>query len=125
VLLFGEDVSVGRYFSFMVQSVGMSSASIFLLCARRTIAWRLLLVSLATAVVVIPLALWLVVPLVPGAVVKLTFATIWAGFGIMTLVKLRALLSQHGLPDLPARYDYACGVFIGVTGGLATALTGV
>src|SRR5690606_7182876 len=80
VLLVGEDVSVGRYFSFLVQSVGMSSASVFLLCARRTMAWRLLLISLGTAFAVIPLALWLVVPLVPAPVVKLTFATIWAGF---------------------------------------------
>ncbi|MFG0283059.1 MAG: sulfite exporter TauE/SafE family protein [Phycisphaerales bacterium JB039] len=125
VLLYGEDVSIGRNFSFLIQSVGMSSASIFLLCARRIIAWRLLMVSAGTATVVIPLALWLLVPIAPAPLVKLTFATIWAGFGMMTLVKLRELLASHTLPDLPVRFDWACGVAIGFIGGVTTALTGV
>ena len=125
VLLYGEEVSIGRNFSFLIQSVGMSSAAIFILCARRIIAWRLLLVSAGTATLVIPLAIWLLVPIVSAPLVKLTFATIWAGFGMMTLVKLRELLASHTLPDLPARFDYACGATVGLLGGATTALTGV
>ncbi len=40
VLLFGMPATLGRDFSFAVQSIGMVSAAIFILARRQTVAWR-------------------------------------------------------------------------------------
>src|SRR3990172_4368411 len=42
VLLFDLPASLGRNFGFTIQSIGMVSASIFLVCARRKMEWQLL-----------------------------------------------------------------------------------
>jgi len=125
VLLFDQPVSLGRNFSFLVQSVGMSSATLLILCGRRPLAVRPLLWTLAASTVVVPIANRLLAPLAPDTAVKLVFAVIWAGFGVMTLVKLRELLSADGPTRLGGRADAAVGVSVGVVGGVAAALTGV
>lgn len=125
VLLFDQPAAMGRQFSFAIQSVGMTSAAIFILCSGRAIAWRLLLGSCAAGTLVLPLALFFITPLVRDDTVKLVFATLWGSFGILTLVRMRMLLSDHERPELGPRLDLAAGVGVGVVGGLASALTGV
>ncbi|MEO1007040.1 MAG: sulfite exporter TauE/SafE family protein [Planctomycetota bacterium] len=125
VLLFDEPVGLGRNFSFLIQSVGMSSATLLILCSRKPLALRPLLWTLATATIVVPIANRLLVPVVTPAAVKLIFAVIWAGFGVMTLFKLRDLLRTHRTDMLSSRGDAIVGVCVGVVGGTAAALTGV
>ncbi|MBK7405298.1 MAG: sulfite exporter TauE/SafE family protein [Phycisphaerales bacterium] len=125
VLVFDGPASLGRGFSFCIQSVGMSSATLFILCSRQPIVVRTLLWSAATATVVVPGVLAFVVPHVSDSVVKLSFACIWGGFGILTLVKLRELLGFSGAPRLSGRSEAGAGVAIGLIGGAAAALTGV
>lgn len=125
VLAFGESASLGRHFSFVIQAVGMTSASIFILCSRRPLAVRLLLWAMVGSGVTLPLSLILLVPHVSEPAVKLTFACIWAGFGIMTLVKLREMLHTHHVARLSPRMDALAGLSIGVVGGVAASLTGV
>lgn len=125
VLLFDEPVGLGRNFSFLIQSVGMTSATIFILCGRLPLATRPMLWSMATAMVVVPTASVVVVPLLDDAFIKLVFAVIWAGFGIMTLVKLRQLLTPHPMIVRSARFDAVAGVLVGIVGGLAASVTGV
>ncbi|MFG0307137.1 MAG: TSUP family transporter [Phycisphaerales bacterium JB040] len=125
VLLFDQPASMGRQFSFAIQSVGMTSASIFILCSGRRIAWRLLLGSGAVGTLVLPVTLTLLTPLVRDDTVKLVFATLWGSFGVLTLVKLRMLLSDHERPELGPRLDLAAGATVGLVGGVASGLTGV
>ncbi|UYV11774.1 MAG: sulfite exporter TauE/SafE family protein [Phycisphaera sp.] len=125
VLLFDEPVSLGRNFSFLIQSVGMTSATIFILCGRLPLAVRPMLWSMAAAVVVVPVASALVVPMLGDGFIKLVFAVIWAGFGIMTLVKLRQLLTPHPMIARSARFDAVVGMIVGAVGGLAASATGV
>ena len=42
VLLFDEAPTLGRDFSFAIQSIGMTSASIFILCRKQPIEWPML-----------------------------------------------------------------------------------
>lgn len=125
VLLFDQPVSLGRNFAFLVQSVGMSSAAMLILCGRLPLVVRPLLWSMAVATLVVPVASRTLVPVLPDSVVKLVFAVIWAGFGIMTLVKLRDLLTPHPRLARSARFDALAGLGVGLVGGLAAAATGV
>lgn len=125
VLLFDGPASLGRGFSFCIQSIGMSSAAIFILCSRKPLVVRTLLWAAAGSTVATPLALVLLVPLASEAAVKLIFACIWGGFGIITLVKLREMLRFEGIPRLSRPTEAAAGLIAGLIGGVASALTGV
>lgn len=125
VLLFDEPVSLGRNFSFLIQSVGMSSATMLILCGRLPLAVRPLLWSMATVLLVLPISSRLLVPFLPDDFVKLVFAVIWAGFGIMTLVKLKQLLTPHPRIALRPSFDAGVGIVVGVVGGVAASATGV
>jgi len=125
VLLFDQPAEFGRQFSFLIQSVGMTSAGIYMLCARRPMAWRVMLWAGTASAVSLVLTHYALFPRVPGSAVKLTFACLWGGFGLVTLVKLRDLLAHHHAPTLDARRDAAFGIVAGLVGGVASGLTGV
>jgi uncharacterized membrane protein YfcA len=125
VLVLGEPAELGRGFSLAVQSIGMVSASIYILTRRRPIEWTLLKGTLAGALVSTPLAAWLVAPHTTDLEMKLLFAVIWCSFGILHLVKVRAIVRAEGLTQIATRLDREIGVAIGVLGGVASAIVGV
>jgi uncharacterized membrane protein YfcA len=125
VLLFEHPASMGRQFSFVVQSVGMTSATIYILCSGRAIAWRLLLGAVGVGSVALPLTLTLLTPRIPDTAITLIFATVWGSFGVLTLTKLRMLLADREQPRLGARTDLITGCCVGLIGGVATGLTGI
>ncbi len=126
VLLFDHAPSMGRDFSFAVQSIGMTSASIFILCRRlpverTTLAWALFGSTFGT-----PLGILLFAPLVLESAVKLLFAVVWASFGVMTLYKLREISAAQGIARASKRFDRLSGLVIGLVGGTFVAsVTGV
>lgn len=125
VLFFDMPGSLGRNFGLAVQSVGMVSASIYILSARRPLDWGLLKPALAGALVGTPLGAALIAPFVPDLWVKLTFAVVWCSFGIMHLVKLKELVAAEGVSDRWRCYDTQQGLAVGLTGGIVASITGV
>lgn len=125
VLLFDQPASLGRNFALAVQSIGMVSASIFILCSRRPIDWHLLRPALAGTLFATPLGAALIAPFAPDLLVKLLFAVIWASFGLMHFVKLRSLIAAHGRADPWPELDRPVGLAIGILGGIVASLTGV
>lgn len=125
VLLFGEPAAVGRDFSFAIQSAGMTSASLYILAKRRLVAWPILGGALATGVVVVPLATQMLLPVLPPLAVKLLFAVVWAGFGIVHFLRRREIEALEGPGAHAPSRDLAWGLVIGLVGGLVTAVTGV
>lgn len=126
VLGFGLPPELGRDFSFAVQSIGMVSASLFILCRRQPVEWPMLLPALAGSAIGTPLGVLLLAPLVPSLWIKLGFALLWASFGLLHVLRLRELAAPHGpLPDWP-RFDRLAGFAVGLLGGAtAVAVTGV
>ena len=125
VLLLGEPAAVGRDFSFAIQAVGMTSASLYIFARGVRVAWPILGWSLLAGIVVVPLTTVLLVPMLPQLAVKLLFAVIWAGFGIAHYVRWREIEYLNGPgAHTPAR-DLTLGLVIGVAGGLVTGVTGV
>ncbi len=125
VLLFEMPGSLGRNFGLAVQSIGMVSASIYILSARRPLHWRLLRAGLMGSLIGTPLGAAFIAPFVPDLWVKLIFAVVWASFGIMHLIKMRELVNATGITERWRKWDGTIGVALGLTGGIVSSITGV
>lgn len=126
VLLFDQAAAIGRNFSFAVQSIGMVSATVFILCMRRPLEWPMLRAAMFGALIGTPIGAAFLAPYVNDLTVKLVFAVIWASFGVMHLVKVREIVRVHGITPSTMRFDTMMGLGVGLLGGGCVAsLTGV
>lgn len=126
VLLFDQPAQLGRDFSFAVQSIGMVSASIFILCRRQPLEWPMLGPALLGSAVGTPLGILFVAPLVSALTIKVLFAVIWASFGVLHLYRTREFCAAEGCTLPMPGFDRACGLLIGFGSGLTVAaVTGV
>ncbi len=125
VMLFGQPASLGRDFSFAVQSIGMTSASIFILCRRTHLDWPALKGCMVGSLTGLPPGILFIAPLASPELVKMAFAVAWGGFGAFVLARGRLLAGQQEAPAA-ARPMFWAGVWTGLLSGLSiTALTGV
>ena len=126
VLLFDQPATLGRDFSFAVQSIGMTSASIFILCRRQPLEWPMLRWSMLGALIGTPLGIFFIAPHVPSLWIKVIFAIIWCSFGVLHLYRLKELSRHQGLAPGAHRFDRNAGFFVGLfAGATASAITGV
>jgi uncharacterized membrane protein YfcA len=121
---FGEPASLGRDFSLAVQSVGMTSASLYLWSQRRRVARGLLVPGLAGALVATPIGVVCLAPRVPDAWVRLAFASLWAGFGVLVLARRRALEAAGDGPCPALARERSLGFAVGAAGGALASITG-
>ncbi len=126
VLLFGLPATLGRDFSFAVQSIGMTSATIFILSRRQPLAWAMLKGAILGSFIATPLGILFLAPHVPSLWIKLVFAVIWASFGILHLFRIREIAGHTGMTDFDERWDFRTGVIVGLlAGGTVASVTGV
>lgn len=126
VLLFGEPASLGRDFSFAVQSIGMTSAAIFILSRRMPLEWPMLRAAMLGSLIGTPLGILFFAPMVPGIWVKVTFAVLWGAFGVLHVLKARRFCSYSGITPTSHKFDYSAGFVVGiVAGGTVASVTGV
>ncbi len=126
VLLFGMPASLGRDFSFAVQSIGMTSASIFILARRQPLAWAMLQGALVGALIGTPLGILLVAPLIPELWIKVVFAVIWASFGVLHLLHIGEIAANEGMTEFDERWDFRVGASLGAFAcATVVAVTGV
>ena len=126
VLLFGEPATLGRDFSFCVQSIGMTSASIFILARRQPLAWSMLQGSVLGSLVGTPLGILLIAPLIPELWIKILFAVIWCSFGVLHLYRIGEIASHHGMTEFDERWDFRVGLVLGtLSGATVAAVAGV
>lgn len=126
VLLFGLPATLGRDFSFAVQSIGMTSASIFILSRRQPIAWSMLKGAMVGSLVGTPLGIFFVAPHIPELWIKIVFAVVWASFGILHLYRIGEIAGHTGMTEFDERWDFRLGVSFGfLSGATVVAVTGV
>jgi len=126
VLLFHESPNLGRDFSFAVQSIGMTSASIFIICRRQPIEWPMVRWAMLGSLVGTPLGILFVAPLIPPLVIKVLFAVLWCSFGLLHLYRLKELSAHEGLAPGAHRFDRTAGLLVGFLAGATVAsITGV
>lgn len=126
VLLFGEPAPLGRDFSFAIQSVGMTSASIFILCRRQPLEWVMLRWSLVGSLLGTPLGILFLAPHMPGLAIKVVFAVTWASFGVLHLRRTEHICANIGETPAAHRFDRNVGFAVGLLAGATVAsITGV
>jgi uncharacterized membrane protein YfcA len=126
VLLFNEPAALGRDFSFAIQSIGMTSATIFILCRRQPLEWPMLRAAMLGSLVGTPLGIALIAPVVPGLVIKVLFAVVWASFGVLHFYRIKEITAHHGIIPTQLRFDTLTGLTVGfLCGLLVVSITGV
>lgn len=126
VLAYGLPATLGRDFSFAIQSIGMTSASIFILCRRQQVAWAMLSGSMAGSLISLPVGILCVAPSIPTVWVKLIFAVFWAAFGVLHLARLDELLATTGNTGCNGKKEFLAGLMAGAAAGVSiVAVTGV
>lgn len=126
VLLFEMPASLGRDFSFAIQSIGMVSASIFIFARRQPLAWAMLKGAAAGSLIGTPLGIFFVVPHIPELWIKVVFAVIWASFGVLHLYRIGEISAHTGMTEFDERWDFRVGLALGAfSGATVVAVTGV
>ena len=111
VYVFDHPARLGRTFSLAIQSIGMVSASIYILTRGRKVEWRILRFALLGAAVAMPLGMTWVAPNVADVWVKILFSVVYASFGLLHLVRLREIVANEG----PSRTYFAADPAIGLS----------
>jgi uncharacterized membrane protein YfcA len=126
VLLFKESATMGRDFSFAVQSIGMTSAAIFIIVRRQPVEWPMVRWAMLGSLIGTPLGIIFIAPLVPPLVIKVLFAIVWCSFGVLHLYRLKELSRHEGLAPGAHRFDRNAGFLVGLLAGATVAsITGV
>jgi uncharacterized membrane protein YfcA len=126
VLLFDLPASLGRDFGFAVQSIGMTSASIFILVRRQPLAYAMLQGALLGSLIGTPLGILYLAPMIPELWIKVTFAVVWAGFGLLHLYRIGEIAAHNGMTEFDENWDFRLGVAVGAFAGATVAsVTGV
>ena len=126
VLLFQEPPTLGRDFSFAIQSIGMTSATIFILCRKQPIEWPMLRWAMLGSLIGTPFGILYVAPLVSSLLIKVSFAVVWCSFGVLHLYRLNEIVSHEGLAPGAHRFDRNAGLLVGLlAGATVSSVTGV
>jgi uncharacterized membrane protein YfcA len=126
VLLFNQPAELGRDFSFAIQSIGMTSASIFIFARRQPLAGAMLKGAVIGATFGVPLGIFLVAPFVPALWIKVIFAVVWGSFGILHLWRIGEISGHEGMTEFDERWDLKVGFLIGLlSGATVVSVSGV
>ncbi len=125
VLGFGYTPSMARDFGLAIQSVGLTSALLFIVGRGIPVERRLLLWSTAGAVAGLVLGTFVLVGRVQADWVKLLFATMWATFGLWMVSRTTAGVAAEPREPLDAAQVPVIGLLAGLVGGAMAALIGV
>ena len=126
VLLFEMPASLGRDFSFAVQSIGMTSASIFILARRQPLAVAMLKGAMIGTLIGTPVGIFFIAPFIPELWIKIVFAVVWASFGLLHLYRIDEIAGHSGMMDFNERWDLRLGIILGLIASSAiVSVTGV
>lgn len=115
-----------RSFSFMIQSVGMVSASLLILGRGIPVELRAVKWPALGGIVGLLAGTWWVAPYLPPVETKLFFVSLWMAFGIglWRANRSRTRTVRPGLPEVLASRDVMTLLTAGFIGGIVTAIFG-
>ncbi len=126
VLFFELPASLGRDFSFAVQSIGMVSASIFIFARRQALAASMLKGAVVGSTLGLPIGIFFVAPLIPDLWIKVVFAVVWGSFGLLHLYRINEIAGHKGMTDFDERWDQKVGLCLGLVASIGVvSVTGV
>ncbi len=115
-----------RSFSFMIQSVGMVSASLLILGRGIPVELRAVKWPAVGGIVGLVAGTWFVAPYLPPVETKLFFVSLWMAFGIglWRANRSRTRTVRPRLPEVLASKDVLTLLTAGFIGGIVTAIFG-
>jgi len=125
VYVFDHPARLGRNFSLAIQSIGMISASIYIITRGRKVEWRILRSALVGAAVAMPLGMSCIAPYVGDVWAKIVFSVVYASFGLLHLARLGDIVANQGPSRTRFPADPAIGFVLGALGGLLASVIGV
>lgn len=123
VLVFDLPTALGRDFSFAIQSVGMTSASVLILARGQPLHRRMLGPAMVGAALGTPLGLVLLADRLSDVAVTLVFAVLLAAFGLLHLRHARELVAIEGAREHAGVLEPLVGFLAGGLGGAVVAST--
>jgi uncharacterized membrane protein YfcA len=124
-LLFGIDPSIARDFSLMIQSVGMTAASVLIFCFGIRVEWRAILFAGIGGTLGIIVGLSYVAPLCEPSFVKIFFTSLWLSFAVALygINRDQKRCTSSAIQQCGPR-ECLLLMAIGVIGGIVSSLTG-
>jgi uncharacterized membrane protein YfcA len=117
--------TLGKYFCVAIQSVGMLSASIYILMKNRAVHWRALQAAMLGSAIWLPIAMAFLAPGIGDRSLKILFAVMYGAFGLIHLVYMRWIVSNHR-NTFPFQWiDFVIFFVAGMLAGTLTAFLGV
>lgn len=117
--------AVARDFSLMCQSIGMTSASLSILCLGVPVSKRSVLFAGLGGMVGLVIGMTYIAPLLAPAYTKIFFTSFWLSFAF-ALYLINRDHERHVNEHMPARSPAGYGslFLVGVIGGIVSGLTG-
>ena len=124
-LVFSISPTVARDFSLMIQSVGMSAASVLIICFGVRVEWRAIVFAGLGGAIGIILGMNVISPLLPPAYVKMFFTSLWLSFAVALfwLNRERQRIRNDSILVFGPK-ESLLFVVIGVVGGVVSGITG-
>src|SRR5579885_1428950 len=114
-----------RTFGLCIQSLGMVSAMVFILCRLVRIQGRMLLWTIAGAAAGMAFGTAAITPRIAPNFVKLLFACMWMSFGLLQIIRSREFCSLPGIRNIDKGMARRTGLLVGILGGIIASIIGV
>ncbi|HQV66132.1 MAG TPA: sulfite exporter TauE/SafE family protein [Saprospiraceae bacterium] len=116
---------VARNFAFAIQSIGMTSASIFILNKKIKVDWNYIIYVTIGGLFGLVLGTYFFIPLVKPMVAKLIFVSLWLSFGIILYFEHRdqSRIIKDYIINIRQR-DILYLLILGLVGGCISSLFG-
>ncbi|HEX4277853.1 MAG TPA: sulfite exporter TauE/SafE family protein [Bryobacteraceae bacterium] len=125
VLAFHQQAANARNFGLIIQSLGMTSALLFMIGRKVPLPVRVLVGSTAGAAIGFGAGTFLIAPHLQSNLVKLLFSCLWMSFGLLTLSKNREICGLKGKGPGDTTGAELIGLAAGVIGGMIASMIGV
>lgn len=126
VMLFEMPTSLGRDFSFVIQAIGMTSASIFIIVRRQPLAISMLKGAMLGSLIGTPVGIYFVAPHISELWVKLAFSIVLVSFGLLHIFRISEISKNIGFTKFRVITDYKIGFILSILATASvTAMTGV
>ncbi|OIN60725.1 sulfite exporter TauE/SafE family protein [Arsenicibacter rosenii] len=116
---------VARNFSFAIQSIGMTSASLLIISLKIKVDWKAIRTVTIGGIPGLLFGAFFIVPLISGPMTKIFFVSLWLSFAFALYLAnwKTGRVTTSGLGDLTTA-DYARILIFAFIGGVITAIFG-
>jgi uncharacterized membrane protein YfcA len=114
-----------RNFAFAIQSIGMTSASLFILDKKMPVDWKYISYVSVSGILGLVLGTFYAVPFIAQVVAKISFVSLWLAFGIVLYLNHKKQHAAYKTSIGPLSHlDKSLLICLGILGGGISAIFG-